>query len=90
MKIRTFATALVLIVALSPAVPAGTAGKTITVYGLGLPGDAAAIQGALDDVTKNGTVELVDTFFLDGTELFVRNSTSPSAAAPSTTTTTAR
>ena len=73
MEIRTFATALVLIVALNSAAPAGKAGKTITVEGLNQIGDAALIQWALDNVKKNGTVELVGTFALYGTELFVRN-----------------
>ena len=44
MEIRTFATALVLIVALNSAAPAGKAGKTITVEGLNQIGDAARLK----------------------------------------------
>lgn len=75
MKIRTFATALVLSLALSPTMTAAAAGKTITVFGQDdVNVDRAAIQEALDNVVKNGTVELVGIFQLDGGELFVRNS----------------
>lgn len=66
---------LTLAVALVGPVAAGPGNKTITVFGEDdINVDRAAIQLALDNVVKNGTVELVGVFQLDGIELFVRNS----------------
>jgi len=66
---------LALAAALTGLVAAAPAAKTITVVGQDDSSvDRAAIQAALDAVAKNGTVELVGVFQLDGLELHVRNS----------------
>jgi parallel beta-helix repeat protein len=57
-----------LFVAVALAAPASAGPKKVTVYGSNnIAVDTAALQSAIDNAPKNGTVELVGTFQLDGT-----------------------
>ena len=67
-------TALValLVLAVVSTAAAGPENKTTTVYGMDNQAvDRAAIQDAIDSAPKNGTVELVGTFQLDGEFIFI-------------------